>query len=414
MFGKRQLVTLNALILAVLSTQLLIAARPAQAQTETVLYNFCSQPNCSDGAYPQSRLTSDDKGNFYGTTANGGTANFGTVFELSPNGTGGWNETVLYNFTGEGGFAPLYSYVIFDSAGNLYGTASQGGENYNGVVFELSPVGASWTETVLYSFPCGLYGCPGGSQPVNGLIFDSTGNLYGRTTYGGSYGEGTVFELSPSGGSWTEQVIYSSESWTFAGLAMDAAGNIFGLEYWWVFELSPNGDGSWTRTVIHEFGSGDKDGIYPQGTPVLDQSGNLYGTTESGMSAAYGTVYKLTPVTKGKKKGTWTEEILHSFKNLKNGDWPQAGVVLDAAGNIYGITTEGGKYNDEHGGDGTVFELVAPVGKGSYKDKVLWSFNDTDGGAPVGSLILDSAGNLYGTTPFGGSNGYGVVFEVTP
>lgn len=415
MLGKRQLVTLDCLILVILSTHLLFTARPAQAQTETVLYNFCSLPNCIDGAYPQSHLTSDGKGNFYGTTANGGTANLGTVFELSPNGTGGWNETVLYNFTGPGGFNPLYSYVIFDSAGNLYGTANQGGANGNGVVFELSPVGASWTETVLYSFPCGLYGCQTASaRPVNGLIFDSAGNLYGRTIGGGSYGEGTVFELSPSGGGWTEQLIYSSESWNYAGVTMDADGDIYGIEYWFVFELSPNGDGIWTRTEIHEFGSNDKDGIDPDGTPVLDSAGNIYGTTESGLSAQYGTVYKLTPVTTGKKKGTWTEEILHSFKTLKNGNWPQSAVVLDAAGNIYGTTTEGGKYNDEHGGNGTVFELVAPVGKGGYEDKLLWSFNGTDGAGPADSLILDSAGNLYGTSQYGGSNGYGAVFEVMP
>jgi len=387
----------GALTLAVLSALLLIATRPAQAQTETVLYNFAGNP---DGAYPFSHLTSDGAGNFYGTTQYGGTGQaggglgYGTVFELSPNGNGGWNETVLYSFTGkaDGGY-PAYSPVIFDRVGNLYGTTSQGGGDGYGAVFELSPVGGSWAESVLYSFDYYT------DDPATGVIMDVAGNLYGTNAAG-------VFELSPSGGGWTMQMIYNVATFT-AGLTMDAAGNIYGTTLLTVFELSPNGNGGWNPTVIHTFTGAPKDGAWAEGTPVLDKAGNLYGTTYYGGAKNLGTVYKLSPG----KKGKWTEKILHSFKGgTKDGSGPAAaGIVFDTAGNIYGTTALAGK-----SGDGTVFELVAPVGKGSYKEKVLWSFNKTDGYQPADSLILDSAGNLYGTTYEGGSNGVGVVFEVTP
>ncbi len=239
----------RALTLAVLSALLLIAAYPAQAQ-ETVLYNFTGGLGGAppgDGAYPQSSLTSDGADNFYGTTGGGGAFGSGTVFELSPNGSGGWNETVIYSFCSApncaDGASPAYSYVIFDSVGNLYGTTSGGGSNGQGVVFELSPVGTSWTETVLHSFT----GWAGGGQPVNGLIFDRAGNLYGTTYWGGDDDAavaegtcnpqcGTVFELSPSGDGWTEQVIYAVAS-SDAGLTMDSAGNIFGVSTSTVFEL---------------------------------------------------------------------------------------------------------------------------------------------------------------------------------
>ena len=382
-----------ALILAVLSALLLIAARPAQAQKENVLYNFTGG---SDGGYPNSSLTFDAAGNFYGTTRGGGLFGYGTVFELSPNGSGGWNETVLYSFTGGAdGSNPYSSNVIFDSVGNLYGTTYYGGANGDGVVFELSPVGTSWTETVLYSFA--------GYGPWSGVIMDPAGNLYG-TTVGGA-----VFELSPSAGGWTYQAIYDNTAdEIYAGLTMNAAGDIFGASLVTVFELSPNGSGGWNETVLYNFTNAKKDGYLADGTPVLDQAGNIYGTTAGGGAKNDGTVYRLSPGETG-----WTEQLLHSFNGSpKDGTTPWAGVVLDAAGNLYGTTEEGGSL---YGGDldGTVYELVAPVGTGSYKEKVLWSFNGADGAAPGDSLILDSAGNLYGTTQVGGSSSAGVVFEVT-
>jgi uncharacterized repeat protein (TIGR03803 family) len=391
-----------------LPSWLLIGVLSAQAQTETVLFSF----GYGDGQYPTSRLTSDGAGNFYGTTLFGG--NRGNVFELSPNGSGGWNESVLYSFCFEGypscadGAQPFLSYVVIDRAGNLYGTTEYGGATGYGVVFELSPDGAGWKETVLHNF--GVPSGTDGSVPINGLVMDSAGNLYGTTFSGGGCGCGTVFELSPSGDGWTERVIYATDM-GYAGLAMDAAGNIFGANASTVFQLSPNGHGGWNPTVIHTFSGGPKDGSDPQGTPVLDQTGNIYGTTAYGGAKNFGTVYKLIPG----KKGKWTEKILHSFKGgPKDGGAPVSGIALDLAGNLYGTTQSGGEYSNSNPyGDGTVFELTAPVGKGSYKEKTLWNFNGTDGSEPIDSLILDSAGNLYGTTAYGGLND-GIVFEVTP
>ncbi|MGB0049180.1 MAG: choice-of-anchor tandem repeat GloVer-containing protein, partial [Terriglobales bacterium] len=335
----------------ILSVLLLIAALPAQAQTETVLYSFCSQPNCSDGAYPTSSLTPDDKGNFYGTTWEGGLGcagaiyGCGTVFELSPNGSGGWNETVLYSFTGgEDEVSPLGP-VIFDSVGNLYGTAWPNGQGIGfGVVFELSPVGGGWTESVLYRFT-GF----NDAYPEDGLIMDSASNLYGTTQ--GTEGSGEVFELSPSRDGWTQQVIYNAGS-GYSGLTMDAAGNIFGTEFlkaWTVFELSPDGNGGWTPTVIYTFNN--KGGSNPQGALTLDKAGDLYGTTENGgkygAPLGYGTVYRLYPG----KKGKWTEKVLHYFKGgTHDGKYPLAGIVFDAAGNIYGTTVKGGVKADHRGG----------------------------------------------------------------
>lgn len=394
----------RALTLAMLSALLFIAALPAHAQTETVLYNFTGG---SDGGYPSSRLTPDGKGNFFGTTEGG--SGDGTVFELSPNGSGGWNETTLYAFCSApnctDGASPTYSYILFDTVGNLYGTTCGGGADRGGVVWELSPAGASWTETVLYSFT-NKYGCP-----IGGLITDSARNLYG-TVYDAN-GPATVFELSPSGDSWTEQVIYSYSAdggEGYNGLTMDAAGNIFGSSVSTVFQLSPNGNGGWTPAVIFTF----EEQSGPSGIPVLDQAGNLYGTTIGGGAKGYGTVYKL----KRGKLGKWSKTILYAFKGSPtDGESPVGGVVLDAAGNIYGTTFYGGSTGSGKrriNGDGTVFELVPPVGTGSYQEKFLWSFTGADGENPYASVILDSGGNLYGTTSEGGSNGWGVVFEVTP
>jgi uncharacterized repeat protein (TIGR03803 family) len=391
-----------ALTLAVLSA-LLLTAQPAQGQTEIVLYDFTGG---SDGGDPGYTVTADGAGNFYGTTYGGGLgqgfSGHGTVFELSPNGFGGWNETVLYTFTGgaDGG-QPAYSGLIFDKSGNLYGTACCGGANGHGVVFELSPVGNSWTETVLYSFTDGM----DGASPFGSLVMDTAGNLYGTTLEGGVGKHGIVFELSPSGSGWTEQVISAVSPTYFGGLTLDVPGNIFGgaARGAKVGELRPNGRGGWNPTLIHTFTGTPNDGSDAQGTVVFDRAGNLYGTTSVGGTENYGTVYKLSP----EKNGKWTEKILYSFNGGTDGRTPAAGVVLDAAGNIYGVTEGGGQY-----GLGTVFALAAPVDSGSYKEKILWSFNGTDGQEPYYPMILDG-GKLYGTVPFGGASGWGAVFEVT-
>ncbi|MGA2423689.1 MAG: choice-of-anchor tandem repeat GloVer-containing protein [Terriglobales bacterium] len=402
---------LSALTLVMLSALLLLAARPAPAQTETVLYNFEGGLFGPDGANPEGSLTSDGKSNFYGTTNSGGAHENGDVFELSPNGSGGWNETLLYSFTGGTDGAFPSDTVILDSVGNLYGTAG-GGITGWGVVFELSPVEEGWTETVLYLFGS----TPGdGLQPASGVMMDATGNLYGATAFGGSVNYGTIYEMSPSGGGWTEQTIYNFDGrgpFDYnTGFTMDAAGNIFGVSRQTITELSPNGNGGWNASVIFNFPNAR--GYFPNRTIVTDQSGNLYGTTSVGTAkgglGGYGTVFRLSPRKKG---GTWSRKVLYAFEGEGNGDGndPFGEIVFDAAGNIYGTTAYGGEY-----GDGTVFELVTPVDKSKgYTEKVLWSFNGTDGETPVGGLILDSAGNIYGTTYSGGLYGWGVAFEVTP
>jgi uncharacterized repeat protein (TIGR03803 family) len=427
------LVLLVTVLTAVLAL-LLTFVRPAQAQTESVLYDFCLQVYCTDGSVSSSRLIFDAAGNLYGTTNSGGastSAGFGngggTVYELSPK-DGGWNETVLYSFCSApnctDGFFPTYAPVTFDGAGNLYGTASLGGANVNsncyngcGVVFELSPSETGWKEKVLYNF-CSQSGCTDGNFPSAGVIMDSAGNLYGTTSQSGDTStNGVVFKLSPSAGGWTEQVIYDvGGGWP--GLTMDTAGNIFGnSELETIFELSPNGSGGWNSTVLHTF-TGTPDGFAPLNAPVLDTAGNLYGTTQVGGANNYGAVYELSPGTNG-----WTENILYSFKSDNDGTYPDGGIVFDPDGNIYGTTSEGGAfgtYGPGKGGDGTVYELVAPVGNGSYYERTLWSFDVTDGLYPFESLVLDSAGNFYGATEAGGLSGgppgysgFGVAFELS-
>jgi len=396
-----------ALTLAALSLLLLIASRPAQAQTETVLYNFTG----SDGYEPQSSLVSDGAGNLYGTTLLGGLGcpgnqlGCGVVFEISPNGSGGWNETMLHSFSGPpDGANPFLAPMILDKAGNLYGTTEFGGTYNYGAVFELSPAGTSWTMTILYSFSS----YNDGVHPAAGLIMDAAGNLYGITSEYQS--PGSVFELSPSDSGWTYTVIYGVPTW--GGLAMDSAGNIFGYTgsgSGTVFELSPNGNGGWNPAVIHTFTGAPDDGSGPEGNLVLDQAGNLYGATYYGGARNSGTVFRLIRPTKKWQRGEWKEQILRSFGNGKDGSNPYAGIVFDAEGNIYGTTNGGGELND-----GTVFELAAQADKNWYKEKVLWSFDGPDGFWPRSAPVLGREGNLYGTTVFGGSSNDGVVFEVTP
>jgi len=396
---------LKGLAVSVVLGLMFTPSQSAVAQTLTTLYTFCSLPGCADGYAPTAGVIRDGSGNLYGTTSLGGESNGGVVFELSPNGEGGWNETVLHNFTGYPDGANPEGSLIMDANGNLYGTTQNGGTGGGyGTVFELSTSPSGWTETVLLSF--GIGGANPCGAPFYGVIMDSKGNLYGATS-GTGWCYGIVFELSLSSGTWTENTIASGFYGELGSpaLVMDAERDIFGdVDNGNVdeaFELPSNGKGGWGNlTVIHNF-TGGKDGSEARGAQVLDNAGNVYGTTVEGGTKNYGTVYRLTPGKKG-----WKEEILYSFKGGKHGSAPFGGVVLDAAGNIYGTTYEGGKY-----GFGTVFEIEA-LGKNVYTQKILANFNGTDGAYPYSSLIFDNSGNLYGTT-----YGYyesGTVFEVTP
>ena len=340
--------------------------------SEKVVHTFCSVTNCSDGSNPQAGLISDQAGNLYGTTYSGGGGyGGGTVFKLAPSADGSWTESVLYTFCSlthcSDGAGPAVG-LIFDQ-GNVYGTTWAGGAQSYGVVFKLTPNSdGTWTESVLYSF-CSLTNCGDGRNPFPGLIFDSAGNLYG-TTWGGnvSYcndaGCGTVFKLTPNAdGSWKESVLHTFCSFKnchdgehpYAGLIFDTAGNLYGTTNWGgayngngnVFKLTPNANGTWTETVLHQF-TGGKDGGVPMAGVVFDTTGNLYGTTTEGGAHGYGVVFKLTP----NLNGGWHETVLHDFLDHP-GAYPWAAPIFDAAGNLYGTT-----YGDGTTTHGSVFEIT--------------------------------------------------------
>jgi uncharacterized repeat protein (TIGR03803 family) len=393
--------------------------------TGSTLYEFAPGP--VDGLYPDAGLVVDSLGNFYGTTEFGGTSNKGTVFEVSPGQNGAWTSTVLYSFTGlNGDGSEPTDKLAFDSEGNLYGTTTQGGSNTYcqggesigcGTVFKLSPsADGTWIETVLYTFN-NASGSTDGSFPSAGVTLDSEGNVYGTTVSGGTSYCGTVFKLTASSRvPWTETLLYNFPTCGgqgVSGLVFDAQGNLYGTtnysigEYGSVYKLSPpSGSGtSWIETTLYGF-SNFADGAYPRGGVVFDSDGNIYGTTWFGGAYETGTVFKLTP----NSTGPWTETLLHSFKGADgDGASPASNVILDSSGNIYGTTLGGGNSNCICG---TVFELT-PAGRG-YRESILFSFSaGLNGSQPYSALLLDS-GNLYGTTSAGGAGAAGVVFEVTP
>ena len=327
--------------------------------TETVLYSF--KGGSQDGATPHDALVMDAGGNLYGTTSVGGGGcshtGCGIVFELSPTASGPWTETVLHRFAGgtADGSTP-YSGVILDAAGNLYGTTSSGGANGAGMAYELSPNGTStWNETILHNFT----GSPDGATPFASLVFDNAGNLYGTTYKGGSANQGTVFELTPgTGGTWTADVLHSFHgapdgSDLFENVILDGAGNIYGsaetggsANCGLSFKLSPDGSGGWTETILHTFlGIGAQDGENPNAL-LFDAAGNLYGTTVGGGVDNPGTIFKLTPQTGGE----WTETVLYSFTGGNDGAYPSVPLITDRADRLYGTTLWGGPAGDTVGG----------------------------------------------------------------
>jgi uncharacterized repeat protein (TIGR03803 family) len=354
------------------------------AGQETILYRFRSH----DG-YSPAAVIRDSAGNLYGTTRFGGTSDAGTLYEVDTAG----KETVLYSFTGgtDGG-NPLGG-VVRDSAGNLYGTTN-GGTSGWGVVYKLDTAGK---ETVLYSFTGGT----DGGNPLGGVVRDSAGNLYGTTNGGGTSGWGVVYKLDTAG---KETVLYSFTGGadggeTDAGVIRDSAGNLYGTTVAGgtsyagvVYKVDTAG----TETVLYNF-TGGSDGGPPVAGVIRDAAGNLYGTTNGGGTSGTGVVYELD--TAGQ------ETVLYSFKGGADGAGPAGGVVRDAAGNLYGATYFGGTSNA-----GVVYKLNT-----TDKETVLHSFTGgKDGGGPSAGVILDAAGNLYGTATVGGSKGGGVLFEIKP
>jgi uncharacterized repeat protein (TIGR03803 family) len=405
---------------------LLLTSNAGARTSEKVLHIFQGTP----GKNPASSLIFDAAGNLYGTTTEGGSSSCtggnggcGLVFKLTPTSTG-WGYSVIYRFRGGRDGVNPFGSLIFDAAGNLYGTTAFGGGSTNcasggcGTVFELSPnSGGGWSESVLYRFRGGH----DGEVPSGGVVFDSSGNIYGATVNGGTgcaFSCGTVFQVSPAAGGWTENILYNFQgtnenpdgAYPQSGVTIDASGNLYGTTFeggsqggGTVFEISPNG-GAWTESILYSF-RGRKDGQLPYGNVVFDAAGNLWGTTSAGggTTQSCGTAFELTPTS-----GVWTESIRHRFTCGKDGGVPATGVTIDATGNIYGTTQTAGD-----GGSGTIFRLATVSGK--WRLNVLRSFSgDGKGATPEARLILDATGDhLYGTTMYGGS-GYGVVFEITP
>ena len=452
-----QLLTLVAVILT-------LASAATASWNEKVLYSF---QGGADGATPVGGVVFDQQGNLYGATQDGGSSSChsivqcGTVYQLAPPVKQGdpWTETVLYVFKGNAsndGASP-YGGLVIDSAGNLYGTTGYGGAGDCvllgskvgcGTVFELSPPaekGGAWTETVLYSFPSAKQGY----VPVGDLVFDSAGNLYGATLFGGGYGTtcdgfyqycGAVFELSPpktKGGKWTEKVLHGFKGGTDGaapngGLVLDSKGAIYGTSFFGgnesgecnggsggtgcgtVFTLRPPATkgGTWSEKAIYRFHGND--GATPAAGVVLDGNGDLYGSALAGGNSGYGVIFELKKPSG--KAGSWTESVLHRFSNGNDGADPGGALAFDASGSLYGTTNSGDRFS------GTVFRLKPPSRKnGSWNLSTVHGFTSIpDGENPAAGVILDRTGNLYGTTRYGGLGsgcGFtdcGTVFEVSP
>lgn len=322
----------------------------------TPLYSFVGRP---DGMYPWGGVIVGPDGSLYGTTTEGGQDDNGTVYRLRPPATActtaicPWEETVMHSFTGGAdGELPGFGNLVFDQAGNLYGTTPLGGDNNDGVVFELTPSNGGWTESVIYNFPSS---CDCGGAPESGLLFDSAGNLYGTTAGGGTYGAGTVYELSPSASGWTEQTlapINFPNANTCGGVVMDGQANLFGA----------------AGCLVH-------------GQP--------------------GGVFELTP-----SNGAWNFNALYTFTPVGYNEGPYDSPTLDAAGNLYGTSSQTGV-----NGDGEVFKLTPSNGGWIYTSV---PFDFTNGDAPTGGVTFDAAGNMYGTAAGGGTDNQGVVWEITP
>jgi uncharacterized repeat protein (TIGR03803 family) len=388
----------------------------APAQTFTVLHSFTCY---GDGCLPETGLTIDAAGNLYGTTAGGGAHQNGTVFRLRKSGSG-WVLNPLYSFAGGNDGASPGGRVSLAPDGSLYGTTSEGGgSGCNGAgcgtVFHLKPSPtaptsalAPWSETVLYRFSGGS----DGARPGGDLTFDKSGNIYGTASVGGNNNYGVVYELTPSGGGWTETALYSPQGSgggtnPSGGVVFDTSGNLYGvffssgLGWGTVYQLSPAGSG-WTEQTIHRFSYTGSDGADPIGGLIIDASGNLYGTTSQGETSV-GTVFELNP-----GSGGWTFNTLWPFPLQNNSTGPVDKLLMDAAGNLYGTTFGLGVYNL-----GTVFKLTPSNGGWTYS-----SLHDFTGGSdglfPWSSLVFDANGNIYGTTTEGGAGNGGVVFEITP
>jgi hypothetical protein len=446
-----RLLLLLMLVLALVST--------ASAEwKEKVLYSF---QGGTDGATPVGGVVFDQQDNLYGTTQDGGSSSChsivqcGTVYQLAPPAKQGdpWTETVLYVFKGNAsndGASP-YGGLVIDSAGNLYGTTGYGGTGNCtvlgtlmgcGTVFEISQPkqkGGKWTETVIYSFPTAKQGF----VPAGDLVFDSAGNLYGATIFGGGFGTtcdpfyqycGAVFRLSPpktKGGKWTEKVLHGFKGGTdganpYGDLVFDNTGAIYGttsiggnqgcnfghgqIGCGVVFKLSPplrKGE-AWTEKVIVRF-TGGSDGATPDAGLTQGEDGSFYGPTGGGGKYDGGLIFRLSRT----KSGGWIESVLYDFVGNQAGQNPGS-LSVASDGSVYGAAAGGQDFR------GLIFRLNRQAGGKSWRFTDLYDFMGSgDGAGPDAGLIFDAVGNLYSATSVGGdgtgcTNGCGTVFQVSP
>lgn len=402
--GRRLRAPVKALLLVLAfgSAAALRAQSAAEPHTGTysLFYSFQCGP---DGQYPESGLIRDSSGNLFGTTYSGGQYGFGTVFTLTSEGT----ERVLHSFGGQpDGQDPQLGSLTLDVAGNLYGTTYSGGLYGGGTVFKVTPTGS---ESILYNF-CRQSGCIDGAAPEGGVVFDAAGDLYGTASEGGAYGDGVVFKLTSGH---TETVLHNFQSSSTDGgfptsnLTQDSSGNLYGTTYTGgayglgtVFEISASG----VESLLYSFQGYPTDGAEPYGGGLTrDSSDKLYGVTFQGGVANSGVVFSLTPA--------GTESVLLNFSGVR-GENPVDGLAIDAAGDLFGTATGAGSGTGcAHPGCGELFK-VTPAGRRI----VLHGFtlDSSDGAKPWGGVIGDPSVNLYGTLYAGGAYGCGAVFKYTP
>ncbi len=416
----------SALALATTFVLAVVGSHSAAAQTFSVIHTFTGG---DDGYQPTGILTLDSAGNLYGTTSDLGGP--GTVFQLKRS-NGNWILNTLYTFLNSNdGFMP-FGGVVFGPDGTLYGTTYMGGTGSGGgqcqqgcgTVFHLMPPAkvcktaiCGWTENAIYSFQGGNDGI----DPSTPLVFDGAGSLYGTTPRGGSADVGVIFQLTFHNGQWTESLLHTftgvghDGAYPASGMIFDSAGNLYGTTLdgglsgdGTVFQLVPSGS-AWTTDTLHDFAGGNG-GQGPQGELTFDRAGNLYGTTSGGGVDDSGTVFELAS-----SGGAWVFSVLFSVPGGIENSGPQGNLAMDAAGNLYGATYDGGAYRY-----GSIFKLTPTNGGWTYTS--LHDFTDgTDGANPLSGVTLGSNGNLYGTTSLGGmqggncySLGCGVVWEITP
>ena len=410
-----------AFALAMLCALAVIATQSAQAQTFNVIHYFTGG---TDGGNPTAGVTVAGPGILYGTEIGGHPDANGGVFKLTLRGSS-WTLNPLHQFTrNPDGSGPVAG-VVFGPNGALYGTTADGGVGNagfgQGTVFEVQPPANAcktaicyWNETVLHAFAGGT--SDGAFPQYGNVVFDQAGNMYGTTSADGTLGFGNVWELTPSAGGWTETILYNFTGGAdgrspYSGVTLDAAGNLYGVTpeggsgTGTLYQLVPS-NGGWTENTLVQF-NGTK-GIHPYGTLIKDAIGNFYGTARDNGPNGGGTVFELSPA----NGGGWNFSLVYAFSSCS----PQAGVTLGPDGDLYGACQLGGTNQF-----GWIFRMPLTCNQ-SCTPNDLHDFNYTEGASPMGPVSFDASGNMYGTTIGGGlggcmgtgPGGCGLVWEITP